>query len=123
MNNAARDCSDHAYHKAVVQFAFSRPRGLLGVARISPCLSFPQFGQFFAIGTMLNVFPYDHAPHLYILQSDEPGIQKFQAKFHETFAAEIGERFTKLDIAFTSSQLLNAQVREKFDHFNIENHR
>jgi hypothetical protein len=120
MNNAARECSDPAYHSAVVQFALSRPSGMLGVARISPCLSSPQFGKFFAIGTMLNVFPYDHAPHLYILQSDEPGIQRLQTEFHAKFAPEIEKRFNALDVAFRPSQLIAAQFAEKFSNFNIE---
>ena len=101
MNNAARECcSDPAYHSAVVQFALSRPRGLLGVARIGPCLSSPQFVEFVAIGTMLNMFPYDYAPHLYILQSDESGIQRLPAEFHATLATEIEKRFTVLDVCF-----------------------
>jgi hypothetical protein len=119
MNNAARECSDPAYHSAVVQFALSRP-SLLGVARTSPCLSSPLFGKFFAIGTMLNVFPYDHAPHLYILQSDEAGIQKLQAEFHATFETEIKKRFMALDSAFTPSQLFAAQFVERFQNLNME---
>ena len=120
MNNAAVDCSDQDYHRAVVQFAFSRPRGLLGVARINPCIASPQFGKFFSIGTMLNVFPYKHAPHLYILQSDEPGIQRFRKEFHTTFVAEIEQCFRALDSSFRPSQLLTAQFLEKYANLSIE---